>query len=62
MRRSRQPTGSGLYSISSSALASWGRQLAGTQCSWRPLSRPPWTRRGWVPAGKRQRSLKPFCF
>ena len=27
MRRSRQPTGSGLYSISSSALASWRRQF-----------------------------------
>src|SRR5262249_40550139 len=38
------------------------RDCADTQCSWRPLSRPPWARRASVPAGKRQRSFKPFCF
>src|SRR5262245_1621631 len=38
------------------------RDRADAQCSWRPLSRPPWARRDSVPAGKRQRSFKPVCF
>ena len=57
-----QHTTHGLRALCARELDATVRGCADAQCSWPPLSRPPWARRASVPAGKRQRSFKPFCF